>query len=68
MPVDIIKKLTRRYEVLFFLLALFFITILVINKTDAGLFANIIATLLLLAIIPFAILFMIREKIKKDKR
>ena len=65
MPAKLIRKLARRYEVLFALLALFFISILLITKTDAGLFANIIATLLLLAIIPFAILFMIEKRVKR---
>jgi len=65
MSAELIKKLARRYEVLFALLALFFGAVLLITKTDAGLFANIIATLLLLAIIPFTILFMIEKKVKR---
>jgi hypothetical protein len=65
MPKELLKKIALRYEFLFFLLALFFIAVLVITKTDAGLVVNIIATLLMLALIPVLIIIMLDRRAKR---
>ena len=65
MPKELLKKIALRYEFLFLLLALFFVFVLLSIKTNIGLLANIIATLLLLAMIPTAIMIMIDRRVKR---
>lgn len=68
MKKDFIKAISKRYVFLFLLLALLFVFILLKSNVSARLFANIIATLVLLALIPFAIILLIRRKAAKAKK
>jgi len=65
MTKELIKKIALRYEFLFALLALFFVFVLLSIKTNIGLLANIIATLLLLAMIPVSIIIAIDRRSKR---
>lgn len=64
MKKDIIKAISRRYIMLFLVLAFIFVFILIKTNVDSSLFANIIGTLILLALIPFAIIVLIRRQKK----
>lgn len=65
MSKELLKKIALRYEFLFLLLAFFFVFVLLSIKTNIGLLANIIATLLLLAMIPVAIMITIDRRAKR---
>lgn len=65
MKQKVLKALEKKYAVLFFVLAALFVYILLNSDMDAKLFANIIGTLVLLAIIPFAILYLMKKENKK---
>ena len=65
MSKELLKKIALRYEFLFLLLALFFVFVLLSIKTNIGLLANIISTLLLLAMIPVAIMITIDRRAKR---
>ena len=67
MAKNIKKALAKRYGVLFALLALFFVFILLTTKVSGKMFVNIIGTLVLLALIPFAIMAMLKKQAKKSK-
>jgi hypothetical protein len=65
MKSNVVKKVAKRYVVLIAVIAVLFIYILLNSEISGMLFANILATLALLAIIPFAIIYMIKKQQKK---
>ena len=62
---NIIKAVSIKYGVLFILLAALFIYVLTGSDISGSMFANIVATLVLLAIIPFALIYLIKKQPKK---
>ena len=57
--IDAIKK---RYIALFVALLLIFVAVMLLTNVSGSMFANILATLIMLAMIPYAIILLIRRK------
>ena len=65
MPDKIIRKIEKRYIALIAAIALVFISLMLMSDVTGRMFANILGTLILLALIPFAIIFLIKKKERK---
>ncbi|MBN2111735.1 hypothetical protein JW707_01415 [Candidatus Woesearchaeota archaeon] len=64
MKSDFVKSIAKRYVILFVLLLALFVYVLARADISGSMFANIIATLVLLAIIPFAIIMLMNKRKK----
>ena len=64
MPKDLIKAIARRYAILIVFLVAVFVVMIALQGVNPSMFVNIIATLLLVALVPFAIIILAKKKIK----
>ncbi|GAG06479.1 unnamed protein product [marine sediment metagenome] len=62
---DIIRSIEKRYIALLVVLVLVFVFILLTADITGRMFANIIAIIVMIALIPYAIILLIRKKGRK---